>query len=459
MNESTAPAGPVALAMREARALHHDHVGTEHLLLGLLLDENGEARRILNELGVTAERYRVELRRTTAADAPSTPGRLPFTPRVRQTLEACADVARRTRARSLRSEHLLLGLLEQTDGLARRALLDFDVDVEVVRRRTLAVLANAESMAPRGVPQKAEITALDAFGEDWTASPDRDDAPDPALDAAALGVLARRRRRAVLLLGAEGGGKSTALRRIARAISLAPLGPRRLVAIQVGGVIAGARHRGRVEERVRALFAEAFHDNVALAFDDLEGILAWPEFARALELSLRAMPTPVLATLSTRFLPKLLDRHAALLTLFEPMSIAAPKPSDKLTALSARARSIESHHGVKIPMATRHAALAMTTHADLAEAAARLDHAAAARRALALRPTTAIRDTIAEALRWERESERAAAEGDEVRRADCVARGRAARESARALIVVHAGSTAGIELSPADLASPTSSTD
>lgn len=463
MDELVAPqnSGPVAIAVREARALHHAHVGTEHLLLGLLLEDQGDARRILNEFGLTAERMRGELRRVPSAIEPAPRARLPFTPRVRRALEACAELARRTRASSLRSEHLLLGILEQNDGLARRALLDFDVDIDVVRQRALAVLANAERRSRRPAPQKAEISALDAFGEDWSRSPDPIAAPDPAMETAVIGVLARQRRRAALLLGEDGEGKTTALRRLARSLRGAPLGPRRLIVVQPGGVVAGARHRGRVEERVRVLFAQARSADVALAFDDLDAAMAWPEFLAALELAMRGSTAPIVATTSRRGLARLLDGRAPLLSLFEPIRIGTHDASDRpvgknveqtaerAAVLERRIGLLESHHGLRISKATRLAALARAKNGDPVETISLLDAAAAAKRAIALRPTTAIRAAITDAARFEREAERAAVESDDALRADLLERARTARESARRAIAIHAATA--IELGPTDL--------
>ncbi len=463
MTDTTAPAptGLLSIAMHEARELSHDHVGTEHLLLGLLLEEGGAARAILNEQGITAEQLRAELKRAIGAStekASNSP--LPITPRVKQALESGAEAARRTHHGDVRSEHVLLGLLDQADGLARRALERFSVDIDECRRRTQERLRSDAQNDDKPEPREAEIPALEAFGEEVAVreSESLGLAPIPPFDHAVLVGLLRRENRAILLCGASGCGKTSAAKRLGAALrsrrGAFELPLRRLVAIPLPCIVAGARHRGRVEERLRIVFKEAAESgDVALFFDDFECVLGCNELALALELAMAAFTIPIVAAIDTVALETLARNHPSLYSRFVRMAVPPLLETALDAALREQARRLEQFHSMRITDAALVAA-ADAGSADsrghgasrLSNAITLLDRAAAAVRAAMLRPSPAIKTVLADAIRFEREADQAAAEGDERRCASLAAKAGASRATAHALILALSSTASSVEL-------------
>jgi ATP-dependent Clp protease ATP-binding subunit ClpA len=147
----------VVLAQEEARSLRHQYIGTEHLLLGLLREEEGLAARVLESLDITVERVRAQVRRIVASGEEIAPGQIPFTPRAKKVLELALREALSLGHNYIGPEHILLGLSRESDGVAARILLDFDADAEKMRDEVVRMLGNPPRRAQTGVDADVEL--------------------------------------------------------------------------------------------------------------------------------------------------------------------------------------------------------------------------------------------------------------------------------------------------------------
>lgn len=408
----TIDAGWLAVAMREAQSMRHGYVGTEHLLLALLLEEGGGARATLEAHGLHAEPLRAELRRMPAEPAFDPLARLPLTPRTREALEAAVDSARSTQSGRLRSEHLLIAILEQEDGLARRALSRFAIDLEACAKTAAARILEAESaQADDSVLLEAEIPALVAYGEVVRDSSGIDVLQPDFVDRV-FETLGRRDRCAALLIGAPSSGKSATARVLAE--RLARDLDKRMIAISPATLVAGARHRGKLEDRIRAVFDQANRDRGCVLFiDDIEDLTVWREVADALELALSRHHAPLLATTTPRGIETLESLAPTLLAKFEQVAIPARGPETESRLVTALAPALAAHHGISIDAAAIATALRLSRAPRVARAIELLDLACAARRARTCRPNETARAAFQESVRLAREAEISSAEGDE----------------------------------------------
>lgn len=404
--------GWVSVAMREARSMRHGYVGTEHLLLALLLEEGGGARATLEAHGLHAEPLRAELRRMPAEPAFDPLARLPLTPRTKEALEAAVDSARSTPSGRLRSEHLLIAILEQEDGLARRALSRFAMNLEACARTAAERIREAESaQADESVLLEAEIPALVAYGELVGDSTAIDVLPPEFIDRV-FETLGRRDRCAALLVGPPNSGRSATAQVLAE--RLARDLDKRMISISPSTLVAGARHRGKLEERIRAVFDEASRDRHCVLFiDDIEDLIVWREVADSLELALSRHHAPLLATTSPSGIEALEAFAPTLLQEFERIVIPVLDAAKETRLVTALAPTIASHHGISIDAAAIETALRSSRAPRVARAIELLDLACAARRARACLPNETARAAFHESVRLAREAEISSAEGDE----------------------------------------------
>ena len=344
-------------AREEGSKLGHAMIGPEHLLLGLMR-EGGTACRILTEFGATLEgfRRRVEeiigrgegLRHT---EAPA------ITPRARRVMELASSEARNLGSQVIGTEHILLGILREGDGVAYRILTDLARDPDTIRWR---ILAHTD---PKTEPKNVNTPFLDEYGRDLTKEA-KEGKLDPVIGRSeeirrVVQILSRRTKNNPVLIGDPGVGKTA----IAEGLALAIFEKRvpdnlknvRLISIDLAGVVAGTKYRGEFEERLRQIIEELRQARVVAFVDELhtlvgaggaEGTL---DAANILKPALARGEVQVIGATTTGEYHRYIEKDAALERRFQPVLVLEPSPEDTLEILRGLKSRYEEHHNVIIP--------------------------------------------------------------------------------------------------------------
>ncbi|PYE56403.1 ATP-dependent Clp protease ATP-binding subunit [Deinococcus yavapaiensis] len=343
-------------AREEGNRLGHAMVGPEHLLLGLMR-EAGTAAQILGEFGATLEglRRRVEeiIGRGEGSrlnDAPA------ITPRARRVMELASAEARSLGAQVTSTEHILLGIIREGDGVAYRILQDLTKDVDTIRWRILAH-SDPKTQKPVHTP------FLDEYGRDLTKQA-REGKLDPVIGRAeeirrVTQILSRRTKNNPVLIGDPGVGKTAIVEGLALAIHEKRVPPNlhgaRLVSLDLSGVVAGTKYRGEFEERLRQIIEELRNAKVIAFIDELhtlvgaggaEGTL---DAANILKPALSRGEIQVIGATTTGEYHRYIEKDAALERRFQPVIVLEPSPVETLQILRGLRGKYEEHHGVSIP--------------------------------------------------------------------------------------------------------------
>ena len=278
----------MALAREEARRFNHEYIGTEHILLGLVKEGSGVAANVLQNLDIELKKIRLEVEKIvqSGSDLVSV-GQLPFTPRVKKVLEYAMEEARALGHNYIGTEHLLLGLLREQEGVAAQVLLNLGVKLEDVREEVIGLLgseavqggASQEKEEKKG---KSKTPALDSFGRDLTQQA-RENELDPVIGRQdvierVIQVLCRRTKNNPVLLGEAGVGKTAIVEGLAQAVVQGNipelLRDRRIVALDLAMMVAGTKYRGQFEERIKAVMSEVKRaKNIILFIDELHTLV------------------------------------------------------------------------------------------------------------------------------------------------------------------------------------------
>ena len=280
----------MALARKEAQRFNHDFIGTEHILLGLIQEGSGVAANVLKNLGVEISKIRSEIEKNVQS-GPSmvTMGQLPFTPRAKKVLELSMEEANELGHNYIGTEHLLLGLIRENDGVAAQVLLDLNLKLEDVRFEVLELLG-ADSEPESAIPQsssegkkgRSKPPALDAFGRDLTELA-RESKLDPVIGRhdeieRVIQILSRRTKNNPVLLGEPGVGKTAIVEGLAQDVISGSvpeiLRGRRIVVLDLAMMVAGTKYRGQFEERIKAVMTEVRRaKNIVLFIDELHTLV------------------------------------------------------------------------------------------------------------------------------------------------------------------------------------------
>src|SRR5882724_11427562 len=280
------------LANQEAQRLNHEYIGTEHILLGLVKEGSGVAANVLKNLDVDLRKIRLEVEKLVQSSPEvGTPGKLPQTPRAKKVIEYSIEEARNLNHNYVGTEHLLLGLLREQEGVAAQVLMNLGLKLEDVREEVLNLLGHnmdsGESSSGGGGERtankgKSKTPALDSFGRDLTELA-RQGKLDPVIGRAneierVIQVLSRRTKNNPVLLGEAGVGKTAIVEGLAQLVvdSNVPelLRDRRIVVLDLAMMVAGTKYRGQFEERIKAVMNEVRRaKNTILFIDELHTLV------------------------------------------------------------------------------------------------------------------------------------------------------------------------------------------
>jgi ATP-dependent Clp protease ATP-binding subunit ClpC len=356
----------IYLAREEAARLQHDYIGTEHLLLGVIREGEGIAATVLNNLGLDLDRIRQEVENMVSASGGTmTIGEIPFTPRAKRVLELAVEEARSLGHNYVGTEHLLLGLIREGEGVAAKVLLELGVDRKRVREETLKLLGGTPSSSAtteRG-EERAETPALNQFGRDLTALA-REGKLDPVIGREkeierVVQVLSRRKKNNPVLIGEPGVGKTAIAEGLAQRIISAQvpesLKNKRIVTLDLAAVVAGTKYRGQFEERLKTVMNEIRESKDTVIFiDELHTIVGAGGAEGAIDAS--NMLKPALARGELQCIGattldeyrKYIEKDGALERRFQPVMVDQPSIEDTIQILMGLRDKYEAHHGVKI---------------------------------------------------------------------------------------------------------------
>jgi ATP-dependent Clp protease ATP-binding subunit ClpC len=357
------------IARDEAGQMQHDYIGTEHLLLGIIKEAEGIAAQALTRLGIDFEQIRQAVEdMVTTQSGTLTIGEIPFTPRAKRVLELSIDEARMHNHNYVGTEHLLLALIREGEGVAARVLQDLGADHEKVRKEIMKLLGSSQKggeaagSSAGGGAQKRETPVLDQFGRNLTDMA-RDGKLDPTIGRdkeieRVIQILSRRKKNNPVLIGEPGVGKTAIAEGLAQRIvdRRAPqlLHGKDLVTLDLASVVAGTKYRGQFEERLKAIMNEIREDeNIILFIDELHTIVGAGGAEGAIDASNMFKPSLargeiqcIGATTLDEF-RKFIEKDGALERRFQPVMVQPPSEEETVEIILGLQDKYEAHHRVR----------------------------------------------------------------------------------------------------------------
>ena len=352
----------IRLAKEEARRFNHDYIGTEHILLGLIREGEGVAAAVLQKIGVSLENIRLEIEKLVQP-GPSTQiiGDIPFTPRAKKALELAAEEARSLGHNYIGTEHLLLGLIREGEGIASQVLLNLGMDLNTVRNEVMELLGSALPGMGQQQQAKTKTPALDAFGRDLTALA-KEDKLDPVIDRKVeiervIQILSRRTKNNPVLLGEAGVGKTAIVEGLAQAIVTGnvpeTLRGKRIVALDLASMVAGTKYRGQFEERIKAVMEEIKRSQDVIIFiDELHTLVGAGAAEGAIDASNILKPSlsrgemQCIGATTMNEYRKYIEKDAALERRFQTIMVEPPSVEQAIDILKGLRDKYEAHHRV-----------------------------------------------------------------------------------------------------------------
>jgi ATP-dependent Clp protease ATP-binding subunit ClpC len=357
----------VVLAQDEARALKHNYIGTEHILLGLLREEEGLAARVLESLDITVEEVRAQVARIVGQGDEVTTGQIPFTPRAKKVLELALREALSLGHNYIGTEHILLGLVRENEGVAARILLDFDADAEKIRNEIIRMLSGPgrRQQGGGGAPGEKSKSSklLDQFGRNFTRQA-AEGKLDPVVGRQTemervMQILSRRTKNNPVLIGEPGVGKTAVVEGLAARIASNQvpelLKGKQIYSLDLAALVAGSKYRGEFEERLKKVMKEILQrGDIILFIDELHNLVGAGAAEGAIDAASILKPALArgeLQTIGATTLDeyrKYLERDAALERRFQQIRVEEPTVDDTVQILRGLRDRYEAHHRCKI---------------------------------------------------------------------------------------------------------------
>ena len=371
----------VVLAQEEARMLNHNYIGTEHILLGLIHEGEGVAAKALESLGISLEAVRQQVEEIIGQGQQAPSGHIPFTPRAKKVLELSLREALQLGHNYIGTEHILLGLIREGEGVAAQVLVKLGADLNRVRQQVIQLLSGYQGKEPAAAGGPAEGTpstslVLDQFGRNLTQAA-REGKLDPVIGREkeierVMQVLSRRTKNNPVLIGEPGVGKTAVVEGLSHMIVKGEvpetLKDKQLYTLDLGALVAGSRYRGDFEERLKKVLKEIrTRGDIILFIDEMHTLVGAGAAEGAIDAA--SILKPMLArgelqTIGATTLDeyrKYVEKDAALERRFQPIQVNEPSLAHTIEILKGLRDRYESHHRVSI---TDAALVAAATLAD-----------------------------------------------------------------------------------------------
>ena len=358
----------VVLAQEEARMLNHNYIGTEHILLGLIHEGEGVAAKALESLGISLEAVRQQVEEIIGQGQQAPSGHIPFTPRAKKVLELSLREALQLGHNYIGTEHILLGLIREGEGVAAQVLVKLGADLNRVRQQVIQLLSGYQGKEPATAGGPAEGTpstslVLDQFGRNLTAAA-REGKLDPVIGRdkeieRVMQVLSRRTKNNPVLIGEPGVGKTAIVEGLAQNIIKGEipetLTDKQIYTLDLGALVAGSRYRGDFEERLKKVLKEIrTRGDIILFIDEMHTLVGAGAAEGAIDAA--SILKPMLArgelqTIGATTLDeyrKHVEKDAALERRFAPIQVEAPDVAHTVEILRGLRDRYESHHRVSI---------------------------------------------------------------------------------------------------------------
>ncbi|MFH1619979.1 MAG: ATP-dependent Clp protease ATP-binding subunit [bacterium] len=356
----------ILIAQEEAKRLNHDYVGTEHILLGLIALGEGVAAQVLANLGIDLRRVRVEIEKIVGTgDNMMLLGEIPFTPRAKKVLEYAVEEAQHMGHSYIGTEHILLGLIREEEGVAARVLENLGLKLDVVREEVLNLLGEGEVQKPaqQVSKSKTKTPTLDEYARDLTQMA-RENKLDPVIGRIdeidrIVQILARRTKNNPVLVGEPGVGKTAIVEGLAQKIVAGEipdiLSGKRLLTVDLASVVAGTKYRGEFEQRLKNIIDEIRRGkgSIIIFIDELHTIIGAGAAEGAIDASNMLKPALARGEMqcigATTFdeYRKHIEHDPALERRFQPVPVDPPSVEEAVEILKGLQEKYEAHHKCK----------------------------------------------------------------------------------------------------------------
>jgi ATP-dependent Clp protease ATP-binding subunit ClpC len=362
----------VVLAQEEARHFNHNYIGTEHLLLGLLREDEGVAARALGSLNVTLDEVREQVESIVGYGEEGTGGQAPFTPRSKKVLELALREALQLGHNYIGTEHILLGLVRESEGVAARVLSNLGVDPDKVRREVVRMLGGGRSQRGRGgeagggrgvEAKRPKTRQLDQYGRNLTAYADEGKL-DPVIGRSQeieriMQILVRRTKNNPVIIGEPGVGKTAIVEGLAQEISedRVPdiLADKEVYTLDLGALVAGSKYRGEFEERLKKIMKEITdHGDIILFIDEIHNLVGAGAAEGAIDAASILKPAlargelQVIGATTIDEYRKYVEKDKALERRFQTIQVGEPTVEETELILKGLRDRYEQHHKIQI---------------------------------------------------------------------------------------------------------------
>ena len=370
----------VVLAQEEARHFNHNYIGTEHLLLGLLREDEGVAARALTSLNVTLDEVREQVESIVGYGEEGTGGQAPFTPRSKKVLELALREALQLGHNYIGTEHILLGLVRESEGVAARVLSNLDVDPDKVRREVVRMLGGgrsgrgsrgqqggggegSSSRSGGGEAKRPKTRQLDQYGRNLTAYAEEDNL-DPVIGRSEeieriMQILVRRTKNNPVIIGEPGVGKTAIVEGLAEEIAeeRVPelLAGKEVYTLDLGALVAGSKYRGEFEERLKKIMKEITdHGDIILFIDEIHNLVGAGAAEGAIDAASILKPAlargeiQVIGATTIDEYRKYVEKDKALERRFQTIQVGEPSVEETELILKGLRDKYEAHHNLKI---------------------------------------------------------------------------------------------------------------
>lgn len=353
----------IMLAQEEARRLGHNFVGTEQILLGLIGEGTGVAAKVLKSMGVNLKDARIEVEKIIGRGSGFVAVEIPFTPRAKRVLELSLEEARQLGHNYIGTEHLLLGLIREGEGVAARVLENLGVDLTKVRTQVIRMLGETAEVTSGATTGRTKTPTLDEFGSNLTQMASEGKL-DPVVGRAkeierVIQILGRRTKNNPVLIGEPGVGKTAIAEGLAQRIANNDvpdiLEEKRVVTLDIGLLVAGTKYRGEFEERLKKIMDEIRQaGNVILVIDEVHTLIGAGaaegaiDAANILKPALARGELQCIGATTLDEYRKHIERDAALERRFQPVMVGEPSVEETIEILFGLRERYEQHHKLKI---------------------------------------------------------------------------------------------------------------